>query len=345
MDIGDTSDSGQGKPTFWDWLTRRIPSLLPGGTESETEEASVQRREQLLAFGLAILLGFFLWVLVNMSRTYTMVVPVLLKPGEVPEGMTLSEPLPAQAFVSVEGEGWQLIPLRTKPQTVVVDVTSERVELLEPVRQALGGISNVSISGVQPQSATVSFEQLISKRVPVRLDAQVDYAPMFGPTGGWLLRPDSVTLRGPQSKVEPVEEWWTDSLRVTQVDHPLLETLPLTSAVGSITLFPSRVQASLDVAEFTEDERRTMIRLSGVPEGLEFSLQPDMVSIRYLVPIEHFAQLKGKRLFEAFISYDRIISDATGFLEPEIVTLEEEIPLVIRSVNPPAVSYYQIVRE
>ncbi|WP_421773598.1 YbbR-like domain-containing protein [Gracilimonas sp.] len=325
---------------------RRLKAFLKPGTKPGTEETEMRfiRREKVIVFVGAYIMAISLWFIVNLSGSFNITINIPVEPGNVPENMALTEDLPEFVQVSVSGDGWQLLNLYNDPPTVVINIEESEINLFDQVRQRLSYLQEIDVAKVQPLLLSVNMEPKISKKVPVKINTDLNFQTRFGLVGEPMYSPDSITVTGAQSRIEDITEWEVqDTLRLGGIREDISATLPLEDAIGVVELSETEITYNANVSEFTEGETTVYIRTRGLPRGQNVNYNPSSVTIRFDVPIEQYAEVEKIRPYEVYVPYAKILEDSTGFVTPDIEQTAEQFELRLRSFQPKAVAYFTVL--
>lgn len=311
--------------------------------KSNEDEIAGFGRERIIVFIVALILAMALWLMVNLSRDYTLNIELPIQLGVVPAERALVSDLPTTATVSVTGEGWKLINLYNNPPTINIDVKDAEVDLFDQVQQQMNATLNVNIQRVQPQNLTVELEDRVSKKVPVRSAVKTSFSEQYGFLDPPTITPDSITIDGAASLLKDIEEWSTKSIQIDNVTEDIARTVPLESPSEVINLSRDEVSFEADVVEYTEGEMQANISTRNLPPGRMVSYSPLAVRIKYDVPIEEYADVQDENPFEVYVSYQQILEDSTGFVTPQIEENNERYHIKLRSFQPRRVAYFIVV--
>lgn len=311
--------------------------------ESADEEDKLFTKQKVFAFTFAMLFSVALWFIVNMGRDYTMTMMLPIEINNLPDDIALSTEVPDNAAVSVSGEGWSLFNLYINPPRVPLNVESQQVNMFEQVRSQIGSMSDLSVMQVDPMFLEIETEMRESKKVPVELQVKINTENQFGVLGPAQIAPDSITVTGPASRVDDITSWNTAVEEVNDVRSDLEMTIDLQSPDAGITIAPSAVTFTADIAEFTEAEVRIPVRSRGLPSGRAVTFSPSSILVKYDVPLEHFNDVQSIRPFVAFVDFERLQQDTTGLISPELEKVTDEYNVRLRSFQPTRVSYFNIV--
>lgn len=313
--------------------------------KSDEDGLSDARREKFIVFLVAFVLALCLWLMVNLSRDYNLNINLPITLGNVPPDQALAEELPNFATVSITGEGWKLINIYNNPPQIYVDVTQQEVSLYDQVRQQMNAIPELNVLKVQPLFLSLELEEKVSKKVPVRSNVQISFKDQYGFVEEPLLQPDSITITGASSLVEDIDHWETDSVEVTDVKDQISVSVPLKQPGSLLSLSVNTVNYRAGVSQYTEGEARVYILSRDLPEGRSVSFSPSVITVKYNVPINEYAQVQDlPNLFSAYVSYNQIRQDSTGFITPRIEKpAGKEYHYEIRSFQPREVAYFMVV--
>lgn len=332
---------------FLDFISERTRAFFSMDSQSTSDAADssqFENREKIIAFSVALFFALCLWFIVNLSRDFNVTIQVPIVLSNLPSDVTVSSDIPEMASVVLTGEGWNLISVYTNPPRVLVNAESDEVNLTEQLRSQVGAFSDLNIVQVRPTHLYIQKERRVSRKLPVRNRTILRFADQFGQLSDPILSPDSVTATGAESILDELEFWDTSETELVNINQSVDRVIPLQSMAG-ISLEPSSVNLSMEVAEFTEAEIRVPIRTRNLPSGRAVSYNPSSILVRYDVPIHQFSEAQGIRLFNAFVDYSLIEEDDLGTISPDVEIVDSDYHVRIRSFQPPRVSYFRIVPE
>lgn len=311
----------------------------------DEDENKLFSRQKILAFTFALLFSLSLWVIVNMGRDYNVTMMVPIQVTNLPDDVALSSEVPDNAAVSVSGEGWSLFNLYMNPPNLTLNVENQQVNMFEQVRQQIGSVSDVNVMQVDPMFLEIETEQRVSRMVPIASRININTRNQFGVIGTPEISPDSVMISGPASRVEDIDSWSTAQAEYQDVHSQLAFNVDLQEPPAGITIRPTLVSFSADVAEFTEAEVRIPVRSRGLPPGRAVTFSPSSILVRYDVPLDQYNDVQGMRPFVAFVDYESLEQDTTGLITPTLEKVTEEYDVRLRSFQPTRVSYFNILPE
>lgn len=330
---------------FWkNWLKRfsgAWTNVLRGG--SEDEGFGMPRREKITVFGIAYLIALVLWLLVNLGRSFNLTIQVPLVVGQLPPQKALSSPLPSSVAVNFTGEGWKLISLYNNPPPVTINLETGNFNLLEAVRTRMNTFSGVSVLKVQPSTIGIDLEKKVSKKMQVIPNVDVSTVGQFGIVGKPKLIPDSVVVTGAKSVVDKLDSWMMEKREIKGVKQDVDIEVPLQKPISIISLNVSSVRYTAKIDEFTEGQLKVMLQTKGLPPGRGVSYNPPAITIKYNIPISEYAQAQDLMPFTAYVSYNDIVRDSTGFVTPVVEEKPSNLHITLTSTDPVKVAYYLVL--
>lgn len=321
------------------WFTERVEQLRG----PEGERRFDPDRQRLAETMLALVLAFFLWFWVKMGREYTVNMPVSVSVQTLPRDMALLDPVPQTVQASMSGEGWELLSWSINPQPVRLEIFNQRVDLTEQIRQQVTSFYDVTLHGVEPAELEVRLEPVVERTVPVVGRPQIRYRSGYGPVGPLALDPDSVSIRGGESKVAGLGSWALQAMEYANVATDLRRDIPLVTPPPGIEVSPARIRISQQVSEFTQGERTLPVELVDFPVDMIVQFIPSSVTVRYLIPIETYSEAERLDLFQVVVPYESVRGDETGFVTPVVVRLREDLPIRVQGITPPRIAYYELL--
>lgn len=317
--------------------------ISPGSNEEDVRAA---RRERIVVFVVAYIMAMSLWFIVNLNGDYSISMNFPIEAGDIPEDMALVQGLPEFVQVEVTGDGWKLVNLFNNPPKVLIDINEGEVNLFNQVRQRVSIEQDVSLLKVQPLVVNIELEPKISKKIPIRLSTEISYMNRYGLVGNTFIQPDSLLITGAASQVADISEWVIeDTLFLNDVREDISSTILIEPFNPLIEPSISQITFSGNVSEFTEGEASIFIQTRGLPRGEVINYNPSAVLIRFDIPIEQFADIQNIRPYDVYVPYSEIQQDSSGFVTPDIELIATQYQIKLRSFQPKAVAYFNVVNQ
>jgi YbbR domain-containing protein len=324
----------------------RILSYVKKGTKpgEEDDGSKLVTKEGVMVFVFAYLIAMSLWFAVNLNGNFNISVNMPLEIGDIPSDLALTDNLPEYVEVSLSGTALPLIGLYNNPPTIPIDVDDSEVNLFNQVRQQMNSYQEVEVSKVEPILVSVNLEQKITKKVPIKLNWDLEFETRFGLISEPVISPDSISVTGAISQMNAINEWVIDdTLKLSGVKDDIAQVIPISNSNPLLDISLDETSLMANVSEFTENEVSVYIRTRNLPRGQNITYNPSSIVIRYDVPLEQFSEIQNETPYVVYVPYRKIQEDETGFVTPDIELVATKYALKIRSFQPKAVAYFSVV--
>jgi YbbR domain-containing protein len=272
------------------------------------------------------LFAVLLWLSVNMSYDYQVVVSVPLIIENLPRDKAIATPFPKSVQLKLRGNGWRsaALMLGADPRCII-DASSLGAQkhplVLNDVIDRVTIPIGIQPVDMKPESLYLGFDRYTQKRVPVLFNAEAEFRPGYGQVGETIVTPESVTLGGAASLLATIAGWPTTHTMFTDLKSPLDAELPLAdSASHYLSLSPQAVHVKIDVQQFAEKTITGLpVETHAVPQNKEVILIPPRIDLVVRGGVEQLGTL-GNDSFNATVDYGVIVADSTGYTDPVVVS-------------------------
>lgn len=279
-----------------------------------------------------------------MTKRYTAVIslPVVLKTENA--SRTVKGDYPSRIEVKLESEGWKILSLYLGRTEWVIDLSNEvqkdvlEIETLAKASQYIKPFpEGMKVLEVEPKVFRMELDEKITKRVPIRLAMLPVAKPGFVIRPNIQIQPESVTVSGARSIVEPITFWKAivpikqELANAFQLELPLEDTLKeiVTRSVSKVKV--SGVAEQLSESEFSD----VPIALVKSKRPVYVTLIPSRVSLTLSGAVSDLAKVRPESL-AVIIDGEKLLSDTTGYIMP-IVKYPKGLEL--RRLSPEKVQY------
>ncbi|WP_410220125.1 YbbR-like domain-containing protein [Pedobacter sp.] len=248
---------------------------------------------------VCVVLAVMAWLFMALNRKYPYTVKTELIYKEEPQGKAFKALQPDTVDLKVEGTGWQLLfsRLRIKPQSIKVSLrklnTRNYVLFSEQLEQINGQLeTSQRVISIKPDTLYFDFSKRTTKRVPVRLNSKLSFAPQYGVAGNVELTPAFVNISGPHEELQKITSWYTDTLKITGIDNSVETRINLKqSTTNNISIYPKAVGVKIPVDEFTEKVLDIPLTVINNNNFNTVKLYPKRVKIIFLVALSSYKQI------------------------------------------------------
>lgn len=289
---------------------------------------------------ISIFFSITIWISIALSDYYYSSYILPLSVIDLPENYIPSSKLPEFVTVKIKAEGWKLIPLEFGAQksffiSAKNDSVSFTENLLTSVELNPWYNNKMNILEVTPKNLTVNLFPKVEKRIKVKAVLDLEFKRGFGLASELIIKPDSVTIKGPASEINLIKEIETLPIQFKNLDKSIDVIAEIKSLKGFETNV-NNVKISLDVQRIIENTISDIqITVDNLPPNIEVVLIPKTVNIILRGGIEYFSKYNKNDIL-AKIDYKDIVSDTLGYLKPEI-HIPKHFSLI--SVRPDIIKY------
>ena len=326
-------------------MWRKRASLTPG-------EAASKRRVYI--FALCLLFSALFWLFSKLTQETSATFNKYIQFKEFPEGLVAASQSDSILHYRVETSGLRLfsayffrpadtlrIPVEGLPviqrKGINVHVITDN-QIMDILTENMEGPAVVS--NIRPDSIFLELVPSERKKLPVHLNADIQYAQRFRPYGTIRVEPDSVWISGPKTLVDTLHYLTTARWE----SGPLRESIQTTVAllkpadIRSVELEKYEVDVEIPVTEFTESSIELYLKIDCPDEyaTTEVRLFPNSVRVIYLVSLRDYASVVPQ-MFSATVVCPQVQPTTDGRLE---VVVEKHPPFVdVIAIKPSFVEY------
>jgi YbbR domain-containing protein len=261
--------------------------------------SKVERRRISLFF-VCLLFAVGAWMFFALSNRYVYQVQTLVHYVNFPDNKAFHSLQSDTIDLQVEGTGWQLLfsKLRINPQSVNVDLEKLKTQTFINLSDQLTTInkqfeSAQKIVNVRPDTLYFDFSSRAVKKIPIRLNYDIRFENHYGISDTVQISPSYVTVTGPLNELEKIDYWYTDTLKLKNINSNLSSKIALQKPLkANINIYPKLVDLRLMVDEYTEKVMDVPIVLLNNNEFRNVKLLPDKVKITFLTTLSNYSNIE-----------------------------------------------------
>lgn len=293
------------------------------------------KNRELLTFSFFLVLSFVLWYLNSLEKDieYEMKYPV--RYVNLPENRVLANESATRLNVYLKGPGYSILKIklagsRTPVALDVSSVSYRRVpgsknldyylltsSLIPRLRNFLD--TECDVTSIKPDTLFFTLDRIISKKVLIRPDIEVQPAKQYLVNGKMGVVPDTVTITGPKRIVDTVRVINTRHRKLKNVNKPATVSIGLDAPDG-LTLSEKKVTVTIPLEQFTEAEFRVPVRVLNIPDSLNVRIFPDVVNVRCRVTVTDYKKIR-ELPFDAVIDFSKGGISSTDKLQVSLLNV------------------------
>lgn len=308
-------------------------------------------RNKFSVFLVCIAISFFMWGLIKLTREYETPVKFKLNFENIPEDKVLVSAQDSTITLFLKARGLDLYSRLFRANNNIIDVSLAGIRMRSDGNKYNGYIrtsrnmfsitqqltNDIDLLGIQPDTLHFTFEDVHTRKVPVKSSLSLSYEPQFQLYDSIHMMPDSVIVSGIKSIIDTIYSIDTEkhTLRNLKGNKTLSLKLTKPKTVPPIHLAPDSITVEITVERFTEATIQ-------VPVGMEskspvtFRTFPDKVTLTCRVAMREYERLDPS-LFSVAIDYEESLASGND-LATVYVTRSPPFAKVIR-IQPEKVEY------
>lgn len=263
------------------------------------------------------------------------------------EDLIITNTPPKQLKIFARGSGFNLLGqaffLKRNPLYIsLADLETNKKgyatvatsDLLDEISNQLG--SNINVESIYPAEVKVRLEKKSSKSVPVIVNSDFTFSPQMRLKDVLLPSPQKITIKGPKSVLDSIDEIHTVLLKRKIEGNTTLDEVDLVVPFESnfIELEPKHIRLEIGVEQFTESTAVLPIKVINLPDNIELRTLPSTSTIKFLVPLQLYDVITSAN-FEATVDYMEIKQNSR--LTVQVVQKKELVEII--AVNPERVEF------
>jgi hypothetical protein len=236
---------------------------------------------------LCVGIAAFLWLLIKLSDSYNWRVPVTLTYSNLPDDKVAVRELPTKSEIMVNATGFKIILARFRIVRISLPISyrenmNQPFVLASALENELAGDMPLGykLLSFSPDTIYLQFEKKTTKKVPIVISGTVSYAKQYEGRGLPVLSPDSVTVIGPESVLDTLQQWYTQPMKFKEIAESKNGEIALQKPYySSVSLAQTKVKYNIEVEPFTQLTREVEIELLNVPRNKQITPYPKTVKV------------------------------------------------------------------
>ncbi|MBO5810577.1 MAG: YbbR-like domain-containing protein [Bacteroidales bacterium] len=284
------------------------------------------------------------WLLIKLSAQYTVTEPLTINIKDAPANLVILDGN-QKVKVTLSTTGFELLNYYFKPASRrKVDISLEEVPLHKDsestysfsVSYAKEKVANFLT--IEPNEVSfddnrisVKMEQLDSIKVKVIPNIDLSYEKQYNRHGKIQIKPDSVTIYGPKTKLVSIDNIYTENISLKNINTNIDIDLPI-HLDEMINADTKNVNIKINVEKYTEAIANVKISNNF---NKKLRLFPDKVKIKYIVSLTDYNIIKDNSFVVSIDTAD--ISSENNFLPLYLIDYPSNTR--ITSIEPKEVEY------
>ncbi len=250
---------------------------------------NVLKKRKVKLFFLFLLCSGMAWFISNLSDRYANNTSFDLEYVNFPDSLMLLKASKERIDVKLEAVGFQLLAYNIGKKGVKIDLSKVRenasgffISPNECKRQIERQLPNgVKVSETDGDSLFFGFYGVMNKKVPIRPGIRLDFAQNYLLDGPLVLKPDSLTVKGPKSEVDTMTAVRTVEINLNGLtdDFSVRAEVFRSPELENTVFLETSVEIKGRVSRFSEKVIEVPVRVLNLPEGTKVQTFPEEIQI------------------------------------------------------------------
>lgn len=259
------------------------------------------KKTKLRLFLFFLLVALIFWVLTKFSREYTAAVEAHIAYISLPENVSIASNNKRIISFEVTANGFDFLFYKFKQPQINVSVlkyyNEGETQLIVSKEDLIGLISNqltknLSVQNLSVNQLTINLDELVSKKVKVKLKVDVSFKDGFKAIDSFRLKPDSITISGPSELIKKIKFVETQTYAQKDIDKSINDKIALAGMKDTkINFNQKEVVLKLEVAEFSQQEISIPIDIINVPPSKSIKIIPQNITVVFDVSLKYFNEI------------------------------------------------------
>lgn len=269
--------------------------------------------------------SIILWGAISLNEEYFTGIKMPVKFLYSADSNAVSKVSVEEVTLNIKGQGWQLAKLLLSENLAFTIRTKDRygkqeISLKSELEYNSWFSTNLQILEIIPDRISFFVEHAVSRKVKIVPKIKISFEEGYIQTDSIKLSKDSVTIYGPLSEINKVQNVRTKYYAFLDINKKIRERVELEPQKLFGYSFNS-VFVTID-AQKVVDKTFTNISVEAidVPEKYELQLIPQQINLRLRGGLNVLSKMSNEEI-KAFVKFENAFKDTLGYLVPEIKTL------------------------
>jgi hypothetical protein len=266
---------------------------------------SIKFNQNLMSFGFFLLVAAIFWFFNALNKEYNTDLIVPVRYVNLPDNKILVGESENSIKVNISAFGYQIIDYKTSTiSPVLIDFNKF---LLSPVpnnknrkfyiltstfrdeiSSSLG--ENLRINKISPDSLMMELVKVVSKKVPVKQNFEIDFRKQYMLNDSVKFFPDSVIIKGKESAIDTIQAVYTKKMVFKDFHDSLWFEIGIKGIRGT-ELNQNKVKCFIQAEQFTEMEFKLPVFILNEPVGYSVKLFPSEVRLIFNVGFKNYKKI------------------------------------------------------
>lgn len=277
--------------------------------------------KKFFVYLIFVFISTIFWLLKQLEQEYITDISYPVRFTNIPKNKIIASDLPSSLTLKVKSHGYQLLEYKITnsllPYNINVNSLSLRIAedkksynffvLTSSIKDNMEKQfdSKTEILSIHPDTIFFNFDERITKKVPVKVNLDVNFKKQYLQKEKMKIVPDSISISGGESIIDTINELVTKKKEYYEVDNSINDDAEI-QEIRDVRFSQDKVDFSFIVEEYTESNVKIPIRVINKPDSVVLRTFPNEITISFLVGFSDYEKII-KPLFDVVIDYNEIL--------------------------------------
>lgn len=289
-------------------------------------KASVKNRK-INVFFLFLFFAFIILIFTKLSKEYTNTLPFKIDKVNVPQEHIVLNDSAAILNITLKTHGFKWLKYYFNKPKIIIDFAKDvyRIDSTYVWSKSKAYVlassrfgKQVELLNISPDTLRFTFGTNLVKKVPVVLNADIEFNQGFDIIEPYKITPDSVVVIGPNVLASQIQNVKTEQVVLKNVKSDIKKTIALSLPKNTKNLKFSNNTVALEanVEKFTEGTLKVPVTVKNIPDNKTLKYFPKSVNVTYYTSLNNFKNISAKD-FKVECDFSKTTSKQS-FLLPEL---------------------------
>jgi len=297
--------------------------------------------QRFVIFIFFLIVSTVIWYLSKLNHEYSTSLSYPVRYESLPKGKVLVGEPPRKIQLKVKAFGYTLLKCKLGAALSPIELDLNKhlsysyegskvkqfvltYRLRNSVVKQLG--SEILLEGIEPDTLTLELADMVSKKVIVKPDFEVNFEQQYMQSGYLDLEPDSITISGPKSIIDTINEVSTKEVKFKKLNQKVSKKVSLIP-INQVSFSKRNVMLSLPVEKYTEITVKVPVSIDNQPDSVKLLFIPKAVDVKCNVVLSKYFTLSPS-MFKADVDYTQISSSLSKKLKVKLSIVPDFVKLV-----------------
>ncbi len=292
-------------------------------------------RKKAYTFSYCLLFSVFLWTIVNFTTEKQVTLKYKVNYVNIPPNLFISTTLPDTIAIIAKTSLVSLLKSKWDDNQVsfdMADLKSNKMnDLMLNNADILANLLNQlpslkRIVSVSPKLIQIQFNEKFTKKVPVKLNALLNYSSGYFLTSAIKIMPQYINIYGDSITLAAINEIETENLVIRGIDNNIVKSIGLKKDnQGKLDYSLNVINVNINVSKYSEAQFAIPINLINVPKNKSMRIYPNTTQVKMLLPMNDYKNYSAID-FNATVNYaDYIANTNLKKLRVTVKTTKENV--------------------